>query len=418
MADQRSVEPILAEAARNLGASIRLGTRCVSVTPDEHGVTAELAEQGSGRLTQIRSGYVIAADGFRGAIREQVGIPRSGPGVIKHWVTFIIETDLSGIVRDRAMFWIVVNPEVGFGSVLSTSTPGQWAVSVGYDPEREEAADFTAERCAWLARKAIGRDVPLRVLDIAAWQEAVAVADRYRDGRVFLVGDSAHVWPAAGAMGANAAVQDAHNLAWKLAAVIGGWAGSELLDSYEEERRPAALALAAITTRRQEARFGSAAADDDVDDLLCIFGQRYRSGALIGASHETVYDEKLPDQAVPGMRAPHLWLGLDGRRVCLHDLVHDSFVLLTGSGGQAWAEAASGLRGHPAIPLRTYRVGAGSPGTELADVDGCWQARYGVGADGAVLIRPDGYVGWLCEAPGEDPAVLLPLALRRILARS
>ncbi|MFI6886152.1 FAD-dependent monooxygenase [Streptosporangium canum] len=415
MADQRSVEPILIDAARGEGADIRFGTRCVSVEADAGGVTAVTEDRGTGRRRTVRSDYLIAADGFRGTIGRRLGVARSGPGVTQHWVTFVVEADLSEIVRKRALFWIVVNPEIGLGSFLTTAVPDQWAISVAYDPGKESAADFTPERCAKVARAVIGRDVAVRILDIASWEEAVGVADRFRSGRVFLAGDSAHVWPPAGAMGANAAVQDAHNLAWKLAAAINGWAGDSLLDSYGAERRPVAEALADITVRRQQARFGGDPDGDDVDDVLCTLGQRYRSSAVAGAGHDTVYGDKLEQRAVPGTRAPHLRLGLDGGTIAVHDLFHDAFVLLTGSAGTAWTDAVREVAGRTSIPLRAYRVSPAPAGAELVDLDGNWQPRYDLGRDGAVLVRPDGYVAWRSASPGGDPAALLTGALHRLL---
>jgi hypothetical protein len=280
----------------------------------------------------------------------------------------------------------------------------------------ESSADFTPERCAKAARAIIGRDLPLEVLDIACWEEAVGVADRFRAGRAFLVGDSAHVWPPAGAMGANAAVQDAHNLAWKLAGVINGWAGDPLLDSYEAERRPAARALADITVRRQEARFGNRPNENDVDDILCTFGQRYRSSALIGADHDSVYGGDLEQGAAPGTRAPHLWLDLYGDRFTVHDLFHDAAVLLTGGAGTAWTKAAAQAAARTGVPLRAYRVGTATAGAELVDVEGVWGTRYGLGPDGAVLVRPDGYVAWRGSLADGDPAARLTDALGTILS--
>lgn len=415
MADQRSVEPILIEAARKNGADIRFNTSCISVRADADGVTVTTEDRGSGQRSTVRADYLIAADGFRGTIRQQLGIAHSGPGITQNWVTFVVEADLSEIVTKRAMFWIVLNPEVGFGSFLTTAVPNQWAISVAYDPGNSSAADFTVERCVEAARAVIGSDVPVRILDIASWEEAVGVADRYCDGRVFLAGDSAHVWPPAGAMGANAAVQDAHNLAWKLAAVINGWAADSLLHTYEAERRPVAEALAGITVRRQQARFGNRPEMGDVDDVLCTFGQRYRSAAVIGTEHPTVYGDKLDEQATPGGRAPHLWLDQGGSRIAVHDLFHDAFVLLTGSAGAEWSDAASDVAGRLGVPLRAYRVGPSPADVELVDVDGHWQARYGVGRDGAVLVRPDGYVAWRSTAPAESTAALLAGVLGQVL---
>ncbi|MEV0236681.1 FAD-dependent monooxygenase [Nonomuraea sp. NPDC050786] len=405
MADQRSVEPILIEAARGLGADIRFDTQCLSVDVDDDGVTAVTEDRISGERRTIRSDYLIAADGFRGAIRRRLGIDHTGPGVTQNWVTFIVEADLAELVTQRAMLWIVVNAEIGFGSFLTTAVPGQWAISFTYDPAKESPADFTPARCEKVARTVIGRDVPVTVLDIACWEEAVGVADRYRHGRVFLAGDSAHVWSPAGAMGANAAVQDAHNLAWKLAGVLGGWAGAGLLDTYEPERRPVARTLAEITVRRQQARFSDQPYEDDVDDLVCALGQRY--------GHESVYGDRVVARAVPGARAPHLWLRHEGRRITVHDLFHDAFVLLTGADGAGWTEAADKCAAQLGVPLRAYRVGR-----EVIDVDGAWEERYGAGRDGAVLVRPDGYVAWCGPAPDADPEATLRGVLGRTLART
>ncbi len=415
MADQRSVEPILIEAARGNGADIRFNTRCVSVQADADGVTAVTEDRDGGQRRTVRSDYLIAADGFRGTIRQHLGIARPGPGVTQNWVTFVIEADLSEIVTKRAMFWIVVNSEIGLGSLLTTAVPDQWAISFTYETEKASVADFTSEHCLKVAKAVIGRDVPVKILDIASWEEAVCVADHYRSGRVFLAGDAAHVWPPAGAMGANAAVQDAHNLAWKLTGVLSGWAADSLLDSYEAERRPVARALADITVRRQQARFGNDPGEDDVDDTLCTLGQRYQSAAILGAPHDTVYGDKLEQRAIPGTRAPHLWLDLGGRRIAVHDLFHDGFVLLTGSAGAAWTDAATAVTSQTAVPLRAYRVGPASADVELVDVEGNWQPRYELGRAGAVLVRPDGYVAWRSDSPTEDPAASLADALHQVL---
>ncbi|MEV5754994.1 FAD-dependent monooxygenase [Actinoallomurus sp. NPDC052308] len=417
MADQRSVEPILIEAARRNGAELRFNTQCVSADAYADHVTAVTEDRATGRRRTIRADHLIAADGYRGTIRQRLGIPHTGPGIIQHWVSFVIRADLSEIVKKRALLWIVVNPEVGLGSLLTTSVPDQWTVSVTYDGDKESAADFTIERCARLAKAVIGRDLPVEVLDIAAWDEAVGVADHYRSGRVFLTGDTAHVWPPTGAMGANAAVQDAHNLAWKLAASIRGWASESLLDTYEAERRPVARALAQITVRRQETRFGSEPGDEDVDDTLCTLGQRYRSAALLDAGHESVYGDSLEHRARPGLRAPHLWLDRGGDRIAVHDLFHDAFVLLTGSDGKPWLDAARDVAGATGVPLRAYRVGPASAGVDLVDVDDAWRDRYDVGTVGAVLVRPDGYTAWRCDAPAGDAAEPLAGALNAILGR-
>ncbi|HVV24892.1 MAG TPA: FAD-dependent monooxygenase [Pseudonocardiaceae bacterium] len=391
MADQNTVEPILIEAARRHGGDIRHNTRMLSFDATDDGVTALV--EGIG---EVNADYLVAADGHRSPIREQIGITRQGAGITQHLASITVDADLSGIVTRRALFWIVVNDDIGFGAFVTTATPNRWGVSVAYDPATESLADFTEERCVRVARSVIGADVPVRVVDVAGWQQAVGVADAYRAGRVFLVGDSAHVWPPAGAMGANSAVQDAHNLAWKLAHVLRGKANPSLLDTYEAERRPVALELSRITVARQAARWGDDPERDDVDDVLCTLGQRYRSTAVVGARHDTVFGDTMDTGAAPGTRAPHVWLDPD---TAVHDLCHDEFVLLSASA--AWCAAADDI-------ARAVRC----------DVDGDWGKRYRAGEDDAILLRPDGYVAWRHEGLPADPRATLVNALDDILGRS
>ncbi|MDR8408249.1 FAD-dependent monooxygenase [Nonomuraea sp. 3-1Str] len=405
LADQSTVEPILIEAARSKGAELRFGTRCESITADAGGVTAELRDLATGEPHTVRAQYVIAADGYHSGIREQLGIARPGLRELRHYVTFVIRADLSGILTRRALFWIIGDPGTGaMGAFTTHALRDHWGLSLAYDPRTESPADFTDERCLAAAKRLIGRDVPVEVVSKASWTEAVGVADRFRSGRVFLVGDAAHVWPPAQAMGANSAVQDAHNLAWKLAAVLEGRASDALLDTYEAERRPVALELADLTVRSQAARFGPTPEEDPVDPVICILGQRYTSAAMIGPGPGPVFGDEVEPKARPGVRAPHLWLDRDGRRIGVHDLFHDAFTLLCGPGGEAWARAAQKVDG-----VRAHRVGPRATDAELTDVENRWAERYG---RAAVLVRPDGYVAWLAD--GEPDAERLADALRRV----
>ncbi|WP_433439032.1 FAD-dependent monooxygenase [Nonomuraea sp. CA-141351] len=405
MADQSTVEPILIEAARARGAELWFGTQCQSIDPDDDGVTAVVDNRATGERRTIRAQYVIGADGYGGAIRERLGIARSGLGPLRHFVTFVFKADLSDIITKRALFWMIGAPGSPVsGGFVSHAMRDHWGLSLMYDPREESPGDFTDERCVTAAKALIGRDVPVELVSKATWTEAVGVADSYRSGRVFLAGDAAHVWPPAQALGANSAVQDAHNLAWKLAAVLAGRASDALLDTYEAERRPVALELADLTVRSQNARFSPTPEEDPMDPITAILGQRYASTAMIGAAPGPVFGDGVSQHARPGTRAPHLWLDMDGRRIGVHDLFHDSFVLLCGPGGDSWARAA--VEG-----VRAYRIGP-----DLIDVEGHWQSRYGCDA---VLVRPDGYVAWRSDTPepgdGGTPAARLESALRRIL---
>ncbi|MEU0566060.1 FAD-dependent monooxygenase [Nonomuraea sp. NPDC005983] len=383
MADQNSVEPILIEAARSSGATHRFNTELVSFDADTDGVTAVIEDRASGEQEVWRADYLVAADGNRSPIRQRLGIARTGEATFMHSMNIVFRADLSVFLPRRALFWMIFNS--GFaGGLVSTADPRRWQVTLSYDPAVESEKDFTVERCVQLVRAAVGReDLAVEIEGVASWTQGVGVAERYRHDRIFLAGDSAHVWPPAGALGANTGVQDAHNLAWKLAAVIHGHAGDGLLDTYEAERRPLAEALAPMIVRHQQARMSGAPEPEEMDGKVQLLGQLY------GA--DTVFADRLDLPARAGARAPHLWL--DGAGV--HDLFVDEFVLLCDSA--EWADAAA----VQSMPVRAYR----------ADHADGWAARYG---RGAVLVRPDGYVAWRSSAPAST--TLLAQALSRALA--
>ncbi|ADD45222.1 FAD-dependent monooxygenase [Stackebrandtia nassauensis] len=412
LADQSAAEPVLSEAARKHGAVQHFNTELLTFTDDGDGVTAEVVDRADGQRRTIRADYLIAADGQRSPIRERLGIKRSGPGIVRHHLGCVFDADLSKYVKQRAILWFIRNEEIGGMFLTTTAEPGRWGMAVDYDPETETVDSFPDERCVAVIRGAVGDpELQVTVRDKQTWSQGVAVSDEYRRGRVFLVGDAAHVWSPAGGIGANTGVQDSYNLAWKLAAVSKGWAKPGLLDSYHPERHPLAEVLAELTEERQHNRINDPE-NDKADDLLWNFGQRYLSGAMIGADHDSVFGDSLDLRGQPGTRAPHLWVEQDGQLISTHDLFSRGFVLFTGAGGGAWTDAATHVCETEGIPLIGYRVGAE---VELVDVDGAWPDRYRLGEDGAVLIRPDGYVAWRHEGPAGEPREALSGALRTIL---
>ncbi|HEY4022306.1 MAG TPA: FAD-dependent monooxygenase [Pseudonocardiaceae bacterium] len=404
MADQNTVEPILIEAGRAQGARYLLNTEVLDTEDGEKRVTATVRDRATGVERTITADYLLAADGHQSPIRERLGIQRPGAHPIMPTMNIVFTANLTALLPKRALFWLIVNQETGFGAgLVSTAHRDRWQLSVGYDPATESEADFGEDRCLALVHTALGRaDIEVGIEGVASWEQGVGVAERMRSGRIFLAGDSAHVWPPAGAMGANTGVQDAHNLAWKLAAVVNEWAGPGLLDSYEAERLPVAATLAPLIVRNQQARMSGAAEPADGPDFAAmIFGQRYGGGEVFPANPSAI--------ATPGARAPHLWLAKDGSRSGLHDLANDAFLLVTGPGGAIWRAAAEK---QPGLPLRTYLIGE-----DFIDAEGWWAKRYALGRDGAVLIRPDGYVAARFEAGTDDPAGALHAALDEILAR-
>jgi hypothetical protein len=232
--------------------------------------------------------------------------------------------------------------------------------------------------------------------DIATWRAVADSAERYALGRVFLAGDAAHTMPPNGGFGGNTGVQDAHNLAWKLAFVLKGLAGPQLLDTYDAERRP----IGELTVEQAYTRYvtrvapylGSDGMQPIVDDMSMEIGYRYNSAAvaLEPSAEPAVHEHPRESRARPGSRAPHVVLDRAGTTVSTLDLFGSGFVLLAGAAGGAWHAAALGASQRLGVPLEAHLVG----GPQLRDPGDAFAGAYGISPAGAVLVRPDGFVGW------------------------
>jgi hypothetical protein len=385
--NQDVLEPILHAKATELGATVRNRVEATALDQDDDGVTVTLRDLDGGGERRVRAGYVVAADGNRSPMRARLGIAMTGHGELSRSITIYFRADCAPLLQDRNQGVIYVhNPELrGFFRLDRTGGTGFLVINtVGADVTRPEAIavsdTVTEERAHALLQTAIGRpDVAAEVLDIAHWRAEANVATRLREGRVFLAGDAAHVVPPNGGYGGNTGVLDARNLAWKLAAVVRGEAGLGLLDSYDAERRP----LGRLTVEQAYTRYatrvvperGTDDAQPFIDDLTMEIGLVVRSRAVVG-------DGSIPDGVLhvppselrgqPGTRAPHVALGA-GRSTL--DLFGRSFVLLR-AGPRRGAEPAP-------------------PGVETHDIDADgFAGAYGISAQGAALVRPDGIVGW------------------------
>jgi putative polyketide hydroxylase len=249
---------------------VRFGAEVAGFTQDGDGVTVEVREAGTGRRSRIRAGYLVAADGASSLIRTRLGVPMHGPEHLESELSVLFEADLSALVADhQAVLYLVRNPAMA-GTFRPVDDHGRWTLTT------RSAGDRSPERCAELIRAGAGDDrLQPKIITAQEWELGAPTATSFRSGRVFLVGDAAHPMTPGGAMGLNTAVQDAHNLAWKLAAVLGGWAGPGLLDSYDTERRPVGQANAAL----------SLAIWKDMDRARrtagAVLGVSYPAGALI-----------------------------------------------------------------------------------------------------------------------------------------
>lgn len=366
---QDRLEAMLRARAVEFGARVHPSTELVSFRQDTEGVTVRLLDRWTERLHTVRADYLVAADGWRSPIRRELGIARPGH---------------------------TLRSSIG---VVYRLGRDQRVLDIEYHPERGESIlDFPVDRVTGLIRDELGDPAADPVVrDISVWTAASGVAARWREGRVFLVGDAARAIPPERGIGADAAIADGFDLGWKLASVCTAAAGPGLLASYQLERR--CFAQAAI------------AGALDRDELM--FGLRCHSAAIVAEDKDPApaEDPRQPSGR-PGFQAPRVLLVRDGAALSTMDLYGTGWVLLTGQGGGIWHAAADHAAGVLAIRLRAHGLGPA-----LADPTGTLTQRYGIGETGASLIRPDGVVAWRSTYEVTNPAATLLSVLGRLLDR-
>ena len=423
---QDDLEPVLRTFAEQQGpGALRFGTEVTALEQNEAGVTASLVDRETNDTSRVRAEYVIAADGAQSSIRRRLGVRMIGREQVYESVNILLNADLRPWTAHRpAALYFVEHPSIK-ATFLTINAVDRWGFlvnslsSYGYKP-----SDFTHERSAELVRMAAGvPNLDVRILAVAPWTASAHVAERYRHGRVFLAGDAAHEMPPTGGFGLNTGVQDVHNLAWKLAAVLRGEAGSSLLDTYHDERQPIGRVITeqSLDNSVSMGRLGgqtsgtAIARPEYLNEQGMIFGATYASSAVVpDGTAPPILANAITDyvpSARPGGRAPHVWLGREGATLSTIDLIGDGFVLLAGPKGKPWSVAAEGLAAGTNLRLKALTVG--DEGIE--DPEGHWSKTYGVDDDGAVLIRPDGYVAWRRAAITTEPMPTLRGALAGIL---
>jgi putative polyketide hydroxylase len=401
---QDRLEPMIRERAVELGADVRLDTELLGFEQDAGGVTARLRRRDGGEYA-LRAAYLVAADGHRSPVRTALGIGREGRGHMRTVRSVLFRAPLEEYLRSGVHQFTIDQP--GLAAFLTTYGDGRWVLIFSDDEDRDE------ETLRSLVSKAIGRsDLEIEIVTTGRWEMSALIADRFVEGRVLLAGDAAHTLPPnRGGYGANTGIEDAHNLAWKLSAVLSGASSPTLLDTYDAERRPIAwLRHQQIFARADyEAHAaGTAAGATILDDAAMELGQLYRSTAVLGAGDD-LPPALRPEQwaGQPGTRAPHLWVdGGDGARSTL-DLFQRAWVLLADD--ERWRPAAAQAGEHLGIDVSCLRIGAD---VQPADPD-AFRRAFGLETGGASLVRPDGYVAWRSVGLPADPLGALTDALGR-----
>jgi 2-polyprenyl-6-methoxyphenol hydroxylase-like FAD-dependent oxidoreductase len=425
---QPSLEPILRRRAKEAGAQVLEGHSVVSVQQDATGVIATVKDIESGAEHELRTQYLVAADGAHSTVRELLGIPLDGRGVFSNSITLYFTADLSPQLGGKPLSVIYINNPVfgGFMRMNKDCQSGFIGINRVGDPLTDPdaanvAKDISETRLIEFVRAAAGvPDLAVRIDGVARWRATSDVARTFSQDRIFLAGDAAHLMPPNGGFGGNTGIHDAHNLAWKLAYVLKGLAGPKLLATYDVERRP----IAKFTVEQAYTRYvtrtapylGATDFQPLADDFNIELGHVYQSPAILSEEgNGAVHGDPHTMHGRPGTRAPHLWLVRAGQQISTLDLFGSSFVVLAAPQGEAWCRAVSAAaKSFPDIPIDAYLVGR----TDLQDPIGAFAEAYGLENDGAVLVRPDGFVAWRGKTLVADPRDALTRALAAVLMKS
>ncbi|WP_430440793.1 FAD-dependent oxidoreductase [Shinella sp.] len=464
---QTFMEPLLFKTACSRGTQARLSTEYVSHEQDGEGVTTTCLDRLTGKTFTVRSKYLVGADGGNSKVAEHAGLAFEGRMGVAGSMNILFEADLSRYVAHRpsVLYWVLQPGAdvggIGMGLVRMVRPWHEWLIVWGYDINQPAPAVDEAH-AKKVVRDLVGvTDLDVTIKSVSTWTVNNMYATTLSNGRVFCMGDAIHRHPPSNGLGSNTSIQDAFNLAWKLAHVLKGQAGAKLLDSYQAERAPVAKQIVtranksieefgpifktlglldsvdpvkmqenmdarcndtpAAEAQRAAIRKAIAAKVYEFDAHGVEMNQRYRSDAVVTDGQPEpafVKDPELHFQQTtwPGARLPHAWLfSEDGKKVSTLDLAgHGRFTVLTGPGGQGWIEAARTVGRALGIEIAAHAIG---PRQQWQDFSGDWANLSEVRDGGVVLVRPDHHVCWRHAESSADPAGELRRVLTAILGK-
>jgi 2-polyprenyl-6-methoxyphenol hydroxylase-like FAD-dependent oxidoreductase len=415
-------DPLLLKLARSFASvTVKHRHRLESFTQADDGVSAEITDLANDRRYTLRADYLVGCDGAASLVRRGLAIALTGKGILGHPINMFFRAPdlLKQSGRQPGTFFIPVDRNGVWGNLrIIDPARGIWRLMV--DQADDDVTPENADREGYL-RRALGRDVAVEWIDVNVWRRRSLVAESYGAGRALIAGDAVHQLSPTGALGMNSGVADAVDLGWKIAAVLQGWGGPHLIESYDAERRPVGernVAMATSFYRHNEAfaHWSPRLEEDSADGeharrefgamLVDKIGNEFRTlGLQLGYTYENspicAQDGSAPpagDPAIyvpnarPGARAPHVWLK-DG--VSILDLFGRGFVLLRFAGAP-----------EPAALVHAAQA-CGVPIT-VADIDSAEAAA--IYQNRLVLVRPDGHVAWRADDLPPDASTVIDRA--------
>jgi 2,4-dichlorophenol 6-monooxygenase len=462
---QNYLEPVIVSNATKRGTQTRFSSEYVSHVQDADGVTTTVLDRVTGVQYQIRSKYLIGVDGARSKVAADIDLPFEGQMDVAGSMNITFKADLTEFVghRPSVLYWVVQPGAnvggIGAGLVRMVRPWNEWLIVWGYDisqppPEVDNAAALE------IVRSLLGMpDLDAEITGTSLWGNNEMYATHLQKGRVFCAGDAVHRHPPSNGLGSNTSVQDSYNLAWKIAAVLKGWAGEALLETYSAERAPVAKQIVlrankssrefggffdalGVTTAANEAEMIAAIEERKLNTPVGLakrkalqdamelknyefnahgveLGQFYQSAAVISDGSVKPAPDRDPElyytpSTVPGSPLPHAWVGTMKKKVSTLDLVPSTqFTLFTGIAGQAWADAAAAVADKLGIPLKAVVIG---PGQEVTDLYFDWARLREIEEDGALLVRPDKIVAWRSLTMADGPEAVLFDSLQKMLS--
>lgn len=385
-------------------SQVYFNTRVINIEQDDQFVYCEIENLIDNTRTKIQSQYLIAADGANSFVRKNLGINMDGIPLLGIHVSAYCETDLSPWLSDKPFAVMAFTDKEQMGRVMmAVDLKSRWIFSKRIADANEI---LTAEKGIELVRATVDEpELAVKIINISKWEMAALNAQQYQHGRIFLCGDAAHRIPPTGGMGMNTGIGDAHNLAWKIAYVIHGYADKTLLDSYEQERKPLAqttIDWSVVNANRLRTIFQSLIEGNDnafreglkeqtkhINHPGLDVGFIYQSHALYPGNTEIpAFDPNAyKNKAIVGMRAPHCWLSYNNHTISTIDLFEKNYVLLAGE--NCIVEKLK-LPIPEQYPKTTLVIGK-----DLHILNQDFYSYYQLTKEQAVLVRPDGHIAWI-----------------------
>ncbi|KAH6698294.1 FAD binding domain-containing protein [Leptodontidium sp. MPI-SDFR-AT-0119] len=470
---QHILEQVLLKRASGEGSDIRFYNELLRIEETMGKVSARVRDRHTQAEYLVRARYVVGADGANSLVAKQLGIPFLGESKVMSMVSSWLEVDLTEYTayRPAAIYFLLAPGNaywVGSGTCVIVKPFTEWILTKQYEPEDGEP-DTSDEGVIVHARKVLNlpSDFPIHVKNSSKWQVNNIVATTYRKGPVFLVGDAAHRHPPTTGLGSNTCVQDAYNLAWKLALVVSGQATEQLLESYNRERQPVGQVVVshAMQTlhnmvkvpqtlgfqRGQSVEEGYASLEElfyadtlqgekrreQLEEVVRLqhrrsnalglqLGHRYNStdpNSCAVVDDGTPFPEHKLDPVLfyeptthPGAYLPHAYVEYENRRISTLDIIpHGKFGLFVGVSGKVWHDAMLELSHEVGVEVSVHTIGHRC---DYNDVLGEWTNLREVRDTGAILIRPDCHIAWRCIRRPDNPTEALRVAFNRILGNS